>query len=56
MSTVTSLKVPAMIVYGVATKVFDTEIFPQHNMAGLISVITFIVLTVRRSLTVKGNK
>ena len=39
-----SLKVPAMIVYDVATKVLDTEIFPQGNIAGLISGITFIVL------------
>ena len=41
---VTSLKVPAMIVYDVATKVLDTEIFPQHNSAGLISGIKFIDL------------
>ena len=33
-----------MIVYNVATKVLDTEIFPQHDIAGLISGITFIVL------------
>ena len=33
-----------MIVYDVATKVPDTESFPQHNIAGLISGITFIVL------------
>ena len=33
-----------MIVYDVAKKVLDTESFPQHNIAGLISVITFIVL------------
>ena len=33
-----------MIVYDVATKVLDTEIFPQGNIAGLISSITFIVL------------
>ena len=32
-----------MIVYDVATKVLDTESFPQH-IAGLISGITFIVL------------
>ena len=30
-----------MIVYDVATKVLDTESFPLHNIAGLI---TFIVL------------
>ena len=39
--TLASLKVPAMIVYDVATTIFDTEIFPQN---GLISGITFIVL------------
>ena len=33
-----------MIVYNVATKVLDTEIFPQYDIAGLISGITFIVL------------
>ena len=33
-----------MTVYDVATKVPDTESFPQHNIAGLISIITFIVL------------
>ena len=33
-----------MIVYDVAKKVLDTESFPQHNIAGLISGITFIVL------------
>ena len=38
-----SLKVPAMIVYDVATMVLDIEIFPQHAFADLISGITFIV-------------
>ena len=33
-----------MIVYDVATKVLNTESFPQHSIAGLISGITFIVL------------
>ena len=33
-----------MTVYDVATKVLDKELFPQHNIAGLISTITFIVL------------
>ena len=33
-----------MIVYDVARMVLDTESFPQHNIAGLISGITFIVL------------
>ena len=33
-----------MIIYEVATKVRDTEAFPQHNIVGLISGITSIVL------------
>ena len=33
-----------MIFYDVATKVLDTESFPQHNIVGLISGITFIIL------------
>ena len=33
-----------MIVYDVATKVLDTKSFPQYNIAGLYSGITFIVL------------
>ena len=33
-----------MIVYDVARMVLDTESFLQHNIAGLISGITFIVL------------
>ena len=41
---IVSLKVSAMIVYDVATKVLDTESLPQHKLAGLISGITFIVL------------
>ena len=39
-----NLKVPAMIVYDVATKVLDTESFLQHTIADLSSDITFIVL------------
>ena len=42
--TLAQLKVPAMIAYDVATKLLDTESFPQHNIAALISGITFIVL------------
>ena len=41
---VASLNVAAKIVYEVARKVLDTEVFPQHNIAGLISGITFVVL------------
>ena len=33
-----------MTVYDVATKLLNTESFPQHSIAGLISGITFIVL------------
>ena len=43
-STVASLKIPAMIVYDQATKALDTEPFPQNNIAGLISGITYFIL------------
>ena len=33
-----------MIIYDAVTKMLDTEIFPQHNIADLSSGITFIVL------------
>ena len=33
-----------MIVYDMTTKAFDIKSFPQHNIAGLISGNTFIVL------------
>ena len=33
-----------MIVYGVVTKVLDTELFPQHSIADLNSGIAIIVL------------
>ena len=39
-----SLKVSAIIVYDLATKVLDTEVIPQHNIADLISSITLLVL------------
>ena len=41
---VATLRLPAMIVYDVATKVLGTEVFPQHNIADMNSRITFIVL------------
>ena len=45
-----------MIVYDMATKVLDTEKFPQRNIAGLISGITFIVLFQSgKASTVEGN-
>ena len=40
--------VPPMIVYDMATKVLDTELFPQDNIAGLISGITFAVHSAER--------
>ena len=42
--TVASLKVPAMTVYDVVTKVLGLELFLQHNIADLNPGITFIVL------------
>ena len=42
-----------MIVYDVATKVLDTELFPQPNIAGLISGITFVVLQSGETFTVE---
>ena len=39
-----------MIVYNVATKVLDTEIFPQHDIAGLISGITFVLFSQEKPL------
>ena len=37
--------VMSMIVYDMAAKDFDAEIFPQHTIADLISSITFSVLS-----------
>ena len=55
--TVVSLKVPAMVVYDMVMNVLDTRWFPQHNIAGLISGITFIVLFQSgEASTVEGNK
>ena len=46
-----------MIVYDVAMKVLDTKSFPQHNIAGLISDSTFIVLfQSEKASTVEENK
>ena len=46
-----------MIAYDVAMKVLDTKQFPKHNIAGLISGITFIVLFQSgEAFTVEGNK
>ena len=41
---VANLMIPEMIVYDVTTKELGTESFPQHNITGLISGITFIFL------------
>ena len=38
------LKVSAIIVYDLATKVLDTEVIPQHNITDLISGITLLAL------------
>ena len=57
--TVASLQDPAMIVYDMATKFLETEIFPQGNIAGLISGITFIIYCLVQSgeaFMVKGKK
>ena len=43
--TVASLKVPAMIVYDVATKILGTEVFPQHDIGYLNSGITFVLFS-----------
>ena len=43
--TVASLKVPAMLDLDVVTEVLDTEIFPQHNIDGLISSIAFVLFS-----------
>ena len=47
---VVGLKVPAMIVYDVATKVLDTEVFPQHTIADLTLALHLLFCSVRRSL------
>ena len=39
-----------MIVYDMATKGLGTELFLQHNIADLISGMTFIVLFSQKSL------
>ena len=44
---VASFKVPAMIIYDVATKALYAETFPQHDIAGLISGITFFILLIQ---------
>ena len=55
--TVASLKVPAMIDYDMVMNILDTKWFPQHNIAGLLSGITFIVLLQSgEASTVEGNK
>ena len=47
-----------MIIYDVATKLLEIEVFPQHNIADLSSGITLIVLFLQseEAFTVKGNK
>ena len=55
--TVASLKVPTRIVYDMATKVLDTEIFPQHTNTDL-NVWRYIHCFVQsgKAFTVKENK
>ena len=46
-----------MIVYDIVMNVLDTKSFPQHNIASLISGITFIVLFQSgEASTVEENK
>ena len=46
-----------MIVYDMVMNALDTKSFPQHNIACLISGITFIVLFQSGEVsTVEGNK
>ena len=52
---VVGLKVPAMIVYDVATKVLDTELFPQHTIADVNSGIYCFVQS-GEAFTLKENK
>ena len=51
------MKVPTIIVYDVATKVLDTEIFPHHTVADL-NLWHYIYCFVQsgEAFTVKGNK
>ena len=39
-----------MIVYDVATKVLDTEKFPQHTISGLNSGIAFVLFSLEKHL------
>ena len=45
-----------MIVYDVATKVLDTGSFPQHNISGLLSGITFVLFSQEKPLRWKEIK
>ena len=45
-----------MIVYDVATKVLDTGSFPQHNISGLLSGITFFLFSQEKPLRWKEIK
>ena len=42
--------VPVMIVYDVATKVLDTQLFSQHNIADFNSGITFVLFSQEKPL------
>ena len=45
-----------MIAYDVATKVLDTGSFPQHNISGLLSGITFVLFSQEKPLRWKEIK
>ena len=49
------MKLPVMIIYDVAKKVFDKKTFPQRNIAGLISGITFVFFQSGNACTVEGD-
>ena len=44
-----------MIVSDMVMNVLDTKGFPQHNIAGLISGITFVLFQSGEASTVEGN-
>ena len=45
-----------MIAYDVAKKVLDTGSFPQHNISGLLSGITFVLFSQEKPLRWKEIK
>ena len=54
---VAGLKIPAMIVYDVATKVLDTEMSPQHTIADLnLWHCIYCFVQSGEAFMAKGNK